>query len=78
MGSVVENFREPMYAVRETAVKSGEPLLERMGHTLGKIMGGHFGESCKKLECLSLASLSSLVWCLGTNTLAYYGNRKLV
>jgi len=45
MGSVVDNFREPMYAVRETAVKSGEPLLERMGHTLGKIMGGHFGES---------------------------------
>ncbi len=30
-----------------------------------------------KLECLSLASLSNLVLCLGTNTLAYYGNRKL-
>jgi hypothetical protein len=30
-----------------------------------------------ELECLSLASLSSLVYCLGTNTLAYYGNRKL-
>jgi hypothetical protein len=30
-----------------------------------------------KLECLSLASLSSLVQCLGKNTLAYYGNRKL-
>jgi hypothetical protein len=32
---------------------------------------------CNKLECLSLASLSSLVYCLGANTLAYYGNRKL-
>ncbi len=30
-----------------------------------------------KLECLSLESLSSLVWCLVTNTLAYYRNRKL-
>ena len=47
MSSAVDNFREPMYAVRETAVKSGEPLLERMGHTIGKIMGGHYGN--KKL-----------------------------
>jgi len=30
-----------------------------------------------KLESLSLASLSSLIYCLGTNTLAYYRNRKL-
>ncbi len=30
-----------------------------------------------KLECLSLASISSLVYSLLTNTLAYYGNRKL-
>ncbi len=30
-----------------------------------------------KLECLSLASISSLVKRLGTNTLAYYGNCKL-
>ncbi len=29
-----------------------------------------------KLECLFLASVSSLIWCLGTNTLAYYGNRN--
>ena len=44
MSSFVDNFKEPMYAVRETAVHSGEPLLGRMGHTIGKIMGGHFGE----------------------------------
>ncbi len=30
-----------------------------------------------KLKCLSLASLSSLVLCLSSNTPAYYGNRKL-
>ena len=29
------------------------------------------------LERLSLVSISSLVQCLGTNTLAYYGNFKL-
>jgi hypothetical protein len=44
MVSAVENFREPVFAMRETAVKSGEPLLERMGHTVGKLMGGHFGK----------------------------------
>jgi hypothetical protein len=47
MGTMTENMKEPMYAVRETAVKSGEPMLERMGHTIGKLMGGHFGK--KKL-----------------------------
>ncbi len=30
-----------------------------------------------KLECLSLESLSSQVYCLVTNTLAYYGNCTL-
>ncbi len=30
-----------------------------------------------ELECMSLASLSSLVKCLGKNTQAYYRNRKL-
>ena len=44
MGTMTENMKEPMYAVRETAVKSGEPMLERMGHTIGKLMGGHFGK----------------------------------
>ena len=44
MGTMTENLREPMYAVRETAIKSGEPMLERMGHTIGKMMGGHFGK----------------------------------
>ncbi len=38
---------------------------------MAKIYGFH-----SKLECLSLASVSSLVYCLGINTLAYYGNRK--
>jgi hypothetical protein len=47
LGSITEGFKEPLYAVRETAVQSGEPMLERMGHTLGKMMGGHFG----KIEC---------------------------
>ena len=44
MGAMTENLREPMYAVRETAIKSGEPMLERMGQTIGKMMGGHFGK----------------------------------
>ncbi len=30
-----------------------------------------------KLEYMSLANISSLVQCLGTNALAYYGNCKL-
>jgi hypothetical protein len=30
-----------------------------------------------KLECLSLASISSLDQCLGTNTIAFYGKRRL-
>ncbi len=45
LGSITEGFKEPLYAVRETAVHSGEPMLERMGHTIGKMMGGHFGKT---------------------------------
>jgi hypothetical protein len=50
MGTMTENMKEPMYAVRETAVKSGEPMLERMGHTIGKLMGGHFGKKQYRFE----------------------------
>ncbi len=50
--------------------------LETSGACIIKLITAVIYSLRNKLECLSLASLSSLVQCLRTNTLAYYRNRK--
>ncbi len=45
----------------------------RPGACIIKLITDIIYSFCNKLECLSLASLSSLVQCLGTNTVAYNG-----
>jgi hypothetical protein len=47
------------------------------GACIIKLITAVLYDFCNKLECLSLASLSSLGQSLGTNILAHYGNRKL-
>ena len=70
MGTMTENLKEPLYAVRETAVKSGEPMFERMGQTIGKIMGGHFGKTFRLEKLWEDISVRHLRW---TNNLKNYG-----
>jgi hypothetical protein len=48
----------------------------RPGDCIIKLITAVIYGFCNKLECSSLASLSSLVQCLGTNSLAYYGRNK--
>ncbi len=54
-GALGGAFRVPVEHLRESAKKSGEPMMERIGQTMGKIMGGHFG----RRPCPRIASRPS-------------------
>lgn len=49
-GSLGGAFRGPVEDLRESAKASGEPMLERLGQTMAKIMGGHFGKSLSSMD----------------------------
>ena len=58
-------------------IKYKKIMIQAPGACIIKLITDEIYGFHNKQECLSLASVSSLVQCLGTNTLAYYGNCKL-
>ncbi len=71
-----ENFSEMINQLFVLGLFTAVSWKERPGPCIIKLITAVIYGFRIKLECLSLASLSSLVLCLRTNTLAYYGRNK--
>jgi len=53
-GAMGKIFRGSMEVFKESAKKSGEPMMERVGSTMGKIMGGQFGILKSMMKCWNI------------------------